>query len=58
MLAGKISGGETQMSDEKIINWMLVGASEINDVYRSIGADLLYRVVLPEYKHLVIAVEE
>tara|TARA_Y100000114_G_scaffold157053_1_gene186783 strand:+ start:2143 stop:3510 length:1368 start_codon:yes stop_codon:yes gene_type:complete len=38
------------MFDAKVINWMLKGSIEINEVYRSIDSDLFKRVVLPAYK--------
>jgi len=41
------------MTDEKIINWMLNGTVEANEVYRSIDNRLLYKAVMPEYKSIV-----
>tara|TARA_B100000674_G_scaffold419273_1_gene370005 strand:- start:67 stop:1434 length:1368 start_codon:yes stop_codon:yes gene_type:complete len=38
------------MFDAKVINWMLRGSIEINEIYRSIDSDLFERVVLPAYK--------
>ena len=41
------------MTDEKIINWMLNGTVEANEVYRSINNRLLYNAIMPEYKEIV-----
>lgn len=38
------------MHDAKILNWMLKGASNVNDVYMQIEFDLLKLVVLPNFK--------
>jgi replicative DNA helicase len=38
------------MHDAKILNWMMSGPSNINDVYMHIEIDLLKQVVLPKYK--------
>ena len=38
------------MHDAKILNWMLKGPSNVNDVYMQIEFDLLKLVVLPNFK--------
>jgi replicative DNA helicase len=38
------------MHDAKILNWMLKGSSNVNDVYMQIEFDLLKLVVLPSFK--------
>jgi replicative DNA helicase len=37
------------MTDEKIINWMLKGSVEINQVFRVLDLDLLTEILLPQY---------
>jgi len=39
--------------DAKIINWMLKGSLEYNEVIRNLDQDLLVAVVMPEYKPAV-----
>lgn len=41
------------MLDAKIINWMLKGPLEYNEVIRNLDQDLLVAVVMPEYKPAV-----
>lgn len=41
------------MLDAKIINWMLKGSLEYNEVIRNLDQDLLVAVVMPEYKPAV-----
>jgi replicative DNA helicase len=40
------------MFDAKVMNWMLRGSIEINEIYRSIDSDLFIKVVLPTYKEV------
>jgi replicative DNA helicase len=44
--------------DAKVINWMLKGSIEINEVYRNLEHVLLRRVVMPRYKPAVDSINE
>ena len=40
------------MIDEKILNWVLKGSVEINDVFRVIDPEMLSRAFMPEYRNI------
>ena len=46
------------MLDAKIINWMMQGSPNVNDIYRQIEYDLLKQVFLPIYKPSLQKVHE
>ena len=41
------------MLDAKIINWMMQGSINVNDVYREIEFDLLKSIFYPKYKSII-----
>lgn len=46
------------MLDAKILNWMLKGSSNVNDVYRQVDFSLLISIFLPKYKPSLQRVHE
>ena len=46
------------MLDAKILNWMMQGSSNLNDVYREVQHDLLRSIFFPKYKPSLICLHE
>jgi|14BtaG_2_1085337.scaffolds.fasta_scaffold00002_34 replicative DNA helicase len=46
------------MLDAKILNWMMQGSSNLNDVYREVQPDLLRSIFLSKYKASFISIDD
>jgi replicative DNA helicase len=46
------------MLDAKILNWMMQGSSNLNDVYREVQYDLLRSIFFPKYKPSLTCLHE
>lgn len=46
------------MLDAKILNWMMQGSSNLNDVYREVQYDLLRSILFPKYKPSLTSLHE